>query len=101
VADAVPLLEQAAAIDPNHEQVNFRLGLAYLRAGRREEAYKSFLLVHRLYPRDWPATLHLALLHAAADQPEPARQFLAEALREGGPAAREMAAGYPALKALL
>jgi tetratricopeptide (TPR) repeat protein len=99
--DAVKLLEQAAAIDPNHEQVNLRLGLAYLRAGRGEDAYKSFLLVHRLYPHDWQATLHLALLHAAAQQPDQARQLLAEALAEGGAAARAMAAGYPPLKALL
>lgn len=101
VEQAIPLLEQAAGLDPNHEQVNLRLGLAYLEAGRGEDAYRSLLLVRRLYPANWEATLHLALLHAAAEQPDQARRLLAEALEQGGAAARAQAANYPALRALL
>ena len=75
--------------------------MAYLRLGRAEEAYKSFLLVRRLYPANWRAPLGLAVLHAGSGQPEPARKFLDEALSNGGRAARAEVAGYPVLQALL
>jgi tetratricopeptide (TPR) repeat protein len=99
--EAIQLLEQAGAISPNHELVNVRLGLAYLQAGRAEDSYRSLLLVRRLYPQNWVAPLGLAVLHAASDQPEPARRFLDDALRLGGDAARQTAGGYPVLESYL
>jgi len=99
--EAVRLLEQAARLQPDHELVNTGLGMAYLHKGRNEEAYKSFLLVRRLYPQNWVATLGLALLHAGSDQPEKARELLDEALRLGGDAARTEAGNYPILEELL
>jgi tetratricopeptide (TPR) repeat protein len=99
--EAIGLLEQAGALSPNHELVNVRLGLAYLQAGRGEDSYRSLLLVRRLYPQNWVAPLGLAVLHAASDQPEPARRFLDDALRLGGDAARQTAGSYPVLESYL
>ena len=101
VGEAIPLLEQAAALAPDHEAVGASLGMAYLLAGRNEEAYKSLLLVRRLYPRNWIAPLGLSLLHAGANEKAKARELLAEALRLGGATARAEAGNYSILKDLL
>ncbi len=102
--EAILLLEQAARLEPNHEQVhllvvgleqvNLRLGLAYLDAGRGEEAYQALLLVRRLYPTNWAGTLGLAVLHARAqelDQGAPPRG--AGAGRRGGARRRRRVPG--------
>ena len=47
------VLEEAARLQPNHEQVSVALGIAYLQVNRGEDAFKSFLLVRRLYPNDF------------------------------------------------
>ena len=101
MAEAIPFLEQAAAIEPDHEAVGGGLGMAYLLAGRNQEAFKSLLLVRRLYPRNWIAPLGLSLLHAGAGETDKARELLTEALRLGGPAARAEAGNYAILKDLL
>lgn len=101
VDEAIELLEDAAALQPNHEIVMTRLGFAYLRQGRNEEGYRSLLLVRRLYPANWEATLGLAALAAASGQEEQARGLLNDALRLGGDAARRQAASYQALEELL
>ncbi len=99
--EAIGHLERAAAVAPNHQQVNVRLGLAYLNAGRGQDAYRSFLLVRRLYPDNWVAPLGLAVVYAANDQPERARELLAEAIAGGAAAARQMASSYPVLESYL
>ena len=96
--EAIALLEEAAELEPNHEQVNLQLGYAYLDANRGQDAFRRFLLVRRLHPDNWSATLGLAVVHAGAQEDGPARERLAEALRLGGPAAQQMAAGFPALQ---
>ena len=96
--EAIALLEEAAELEPNHEQVNLRLGYAYLDADRGQDAFRRFLLVRRLHPGNWAATLGLAVLHAGAQEEGPARERLAEALRLGGAAAQQMAAGFPVLE---
>ncbi|MFQ5525123.1 MAG: tetratricopeptide repeat protein [Thermoanaerobaculia bacterium] len=101
VDGAIGHLEAAASLAPNHEQVNLRLGLAYLEAGRGEDAFRSFLLVRRLYPANWAAPMGLAILHAANDRPQEARKLLAASIRLGGATAREAARGYPVLQAYL
>jgi tetratricopeptide (TPR) repeat protein len=97
---AVTLLEEAARLQPNHEQVTVRLGMAYLRAGRAEDSHRSFLLVRRLYPQNWVAPLGLALVFAANEQPDEAKKHLGEAVRLGGDRARQAASGYPLLEKL-
>ncbi len=98
--EAIELLEKAGKVQPNHELVNIRLGMAYLRRGRNQDAYRSFLLVRRLYPDNWFAPIGLALLHAAADDTELAQRHLDDALKLGGDPARTAAAGYPILREL-
>lgn len=71
--------------------------MAYLREGRNQDAYRTFLLVRRLHPQNWAAPLGLAVLHAASDDPESAQRLLDEAIDRGGAAAREAANRYPAL----
>ena len=77
------------------------LGLAYLEANRGEDAFRTFTLVRRLYPENWIAPLGLAVLHAASQRPETARELLDEAFRLGGNQARQTAAQYPALAGLI
>jgi predicted Zn-dependent protease len=101
IDDAIPLLQQAAAVRPNHELLNVTLGTAYLLAGRGEDAYKSFLLGRRLYPANRGAPLELAVLHARAKQPDEARHSLDVALELGGTAARQRAGAFPVLQPLL
>ena len=84
VPEAIKLLEQASALSPNHELVHERLGMAYLASGRGEDAYRSFLLVRRLYPKNWEAPLGLAVLQVSANHPDQARRELEDALRLGG-----------------
>ena len=95
---AVKLLEEAARLQPNHEQVTVRLGMAYLRAGRAEDAHRSFLLVRRLYPENWVAPLGLSLVFAANEQPDVAKKHLDEAVKLGGERAKQAASGYPLLE---
>jgi hypothetical protein len=92
---------EAAVLQPNHELVSLSLAGAYLRNGRNEDAYKSFLLVRRLYPGNWEAPLGMAVLHAAADQKGQVKPLLGDALRLGGQAAWARTAGYPILRELL
>ncbi len=99
--EAIPRLERAAMIDPNHQQVNATLGMAYLAAGRNQDAFRSFLLVRRLYPENWAAALGLSILAAASGQEDRARELLADALEHGGAAARQQAASYPVLEGVL
>jgi tetratricopeptide (TPR) repeat protein len=100
VDEAITLLEEAARIHPNHELVSVQSGVAYLRAGRNQDAHRSFLLVRRLYPQNWIAPLGLAAIMAASDQPDQARAHLEEAYTLGGDAARNEAANWPVLSDL-
>ena len=99
--EGIAMLEAAAALQPNHEAANATLAMAYLRKGRNQDAYRSFLLVRRLYPQNWVAPLGLAVLHAASEDPEGARKLLGEALDLGGEAARVEATRYPVLSEAL
>ncbi len=101
IDEGIAMLEEAATLQPNHEAANATLAMAYLRKGRNQDAYRSFLLVRRLYPRNWVAPLGLAVLHAASEDSEGARELLGEALDLGGEAARTEAARYPALSEVL
>jgi len=54
-----------------------------------------------LYPKNWAATVGLAVLHARAEEIDTAKKLLAEALQRGGEEVRATAAGFPILKELL
>jgi tetratricopeptide (TPR) repeat protein len=97
IEEAVKLLEAAAAVEPNHELVNLRLGYALLALGRGEDAYRRLLLVRRLHPKNWEAALGLAALHAGAGQEAQAQGLFTEALELGGAAAWQRAGDLPAL----
>ncbi len=101
IDEGIAMLEEAAALQPNHEAANATLAMAYLRRGRNEDAYRCFQVVRRLYELIWVAPLGLAVLHAASEDPEGARKFLGEAIALGGEAARTEAARYPALSEVL
>src|SRR6185503_8974913 len=88
-------------LQPNHEQVNVRLGMAYLAAERGQDAYKALLLVKRLYPRNWAALVGLAVLHARTKELDAAKALLEDALALGGDEARALAGELPVLQDLL
>ena len=77
------------------------LGLAYIAAGRGEDAECVLRLATRLAPGNWAALVGLEALRVAAERPDAARALLAEALAPGAADARAMAASFPALVALL
>ena len=87
-------------IRPDSEPVHASLGMAYLLEGRNEDAYKTFVLVRRLYPRNWIGPFGLALLHAGSGDAAKAKELLDEALRLGGDLAREEAARYDVLEGI-
>ena len=101
VKEAVTLLEEAAALQPNHEQVNLQLGFAHAAQGDSETAFRSFVLVRRLYPANWAASVGLALVNAQVGQADEARVHLAEALALGGDAARAAAGDFAPLAPFL
>ncbi len=75
--------------------------MAYLRQGRNQEAYRSMVLVRRLYPGNWMAPLGLAVLQAGAGNRDTARPLLVEALDLGGDTARAEAEANPILSEML
>ena len=83
------------------QEAGSKQGLTYLNAGRGQDAYRCLLLVRRLHPENWTATVGLAALHARAQETDQARELLAEALQRGGDDARAFAAGFPVLAPLL
>ncbi len=97
VADAIPLFEEAKTLQPNHELVNTWLGLAYLREGRNEDAHRCLLLVRRLHPANWHATIGLAAILAGAGNEAEAKALRDDAVQSGGAAAEQFAASFPAL----
>ncbi|HKI85346.1 MAG TPA: tetratricopeptide repeat protein, partial [Thermoanaerobaculia bacterium] len=101
VDEAIKLLKEAANIDPNKEQVAVTLGMAYLRKGQNQDAYRSLLLVERLYPDNWVARLGLAALYASVHRDKEAKKELDTALQLGGKAAYAQASGYRPLVPLL
>lgn len=95
--DAIKLFEEAKQIQPNHELVNTWLGLAYLREEQVEDAHRCLLLVRRLHPSNWHATIGLASILKGVGNDAEAEALFEDALREGGEAAKAFAAGFPNL----
>ena len=101
LGSGIVYLEQAAALNPNHEQVLVRLGFAYLAALRGDDARRSLLVVRRLYPQNWTASIGLAVLAVRAGEPEEAQTLLTAGLEAGGDAARGLASEFPLLASFL
>ncbi len=95
--EAAKALEAAADLEPDHSQTLVHLGLAYLRTANLAEANRAFAACRLLEPGNWQALLGLAAIAAQEKQSQRAEQLLAEAIRLGGPEAREAAGTFPAL----
>jgi tetratricopeptide (TPR) repeat protein len=80
---AVESLEAAAKLSDDLPRLHFSLGVAYLRAGRNQEALRAFEHELKRMPRDYWTLYYLAFLHDAEGQLEAAceRAQLALALQ--------------------
>ena len=101
VAAATRASSRRRRSSPSTSRSTSASGGAYLAAGRRQDAFRSFLRVRRLYPESWRAAIGLALIHAGRGRQEQARELLADALEHGGGEARSRAAELPPLAPLL
>jgi tetratricopeptide (TPR) repeat protein len=82
---AVESLEAAAKLSDDLPRLHFSLGVAYLRAGRNQEAIRAFERELLRLPRDYWTLYYLAFLHDAEGQLDAARERarLALALQPG------------------
>jgi tetratricopeptide (TPR) repeat protein len=84
-AEAVPLLERAAAINPNSAQVRFRLGTALAKLGRDEAAATQLAHAVRLEPKNAATRYVLARTYQKLGRKELAQEQLqaSQQLRAG------------------
>lgn len=78
-AEAVPLLQQAAAESPDYEPAHFNLALALAAVGQQEQALSEYETSVRLRPADFKAQGALALALQEADRPNDALDHFREA----------------------
>jgi tetratricopeptide (TPR) repeat protein len=71
---AVESLESAAKLSDDLPRLHFSLGVAYLRAGRNQEAIRAFERELKRMPRDYWTLYYLAFLHDAEGQLDAARE---------------------------
>jgi tetratricopeptide (TPR) repeat protein len=71
---AVESLEAAAKFSDDLPRLQFSLGVAYLRAGRNQEALRAFEHELKRMPRDYWTLYYLAFLHDAEGQLDAARE---------------------------
>jgi tetratricopeptide (TPR) repeat protein len=71
---AVESLEAAAKFSDDLPRLHFSLGVAYLRAGRNQEALRAFEHELKRMPRDYWTLYYLAFLHDAEGQLDAARE---------------------------
>lgn len=71
---AVEALEAAAKLSDDLPRLHFSLGVAYLRAGRNQEALRAFERELRRLPRDYWTLYYLAFLSDAEGQLDAARE---------------------------
>jgi len=71
---AAESLEAAAKLSDDLPRLHFSLGVAYLRAGRNQEAIRAFERELRRMPRDYWTLYYLAFLHDAEGQLDAARE---------------------------
>lgn len=78
---AIPRLERALELRPDHVKTNGSLGLALMAAGRPAEAATRFARVLERYPNDQDTRINLAVAFLNADRPLDALRELGEVLR--------------------
>jgi Flp pilus assembly protein TadD len=71
---------EAISLDPKYVKAQNNLGVAYLNAGRLEEATKALQIALAEDPRNVESMVNLALVHKAAGRPADARQLLLRAV---------------------
>jgi tetratricopeptide (TPR) repeat protein len=71
---AVEALEAAAKLSDDLPRLHFSLGVAYLRAGRNQEALRAFERELRRLPRDYWTLYYLAFLNDAEGKLDAARE---------------------------
>lgn len=79
-AEAIPLLERAAAIDPDHARTQLNLGMALQLEERTSEAIVALRQAVRLDPQLAEAWNNLGYVLTAAKQPEEAMEAYRKAL---------------------
>ncbi len=89
--EALGLLNQALALDPQHERSLFYLGLVYLGKENPKKAIEPLENVHQLRPNDLNIQHHLGVAHFAAGNYDKAHPFL-ETVYENNPDTENM--GY-------
>ena len=89
--EALGLLNQALALDPQHERSLFYLGLVYLGKKNPEKAIPPLETVHQLRPDDLNIQHHLGVAYFAAGHYDKAHPYL-ETVYENNPDAENM--GY-------
>lgn len=77
-AEALPLLEKAARLDPGLERAHLDLGILYADAGRREEALQQLTLAAKLAPSDVNVHWRLGKLYMAMGKRDEARAEFAK-----------------------
>lgn len=77
---AAEALDRARAFDPQDPIVNFGLGNLHLVAGRKHEAYQSFLATRRRAPNFAPNYHYLGYLFRLCDMMDEAKQAVAVAI---------------------
>lgn len=82
--EALNLLNQAIALDPQHERSLFYKGLVYLAQKKPQEAIEPLETIHQLQPNDLDIQHHLGVAYFAAGNYEKAQPLL-EATYENNP----------------
>jgi Flp pilus assembly protein TadD len=80
LADAIPMLEQAAALDPRLGPARFNLALAYEDAGERDRAEREYLAAIQALPNDPVPRINLAMLYLDTDRLDEAADQLRAAV---------------------
>ncbi len=80
--EAMALLDQALALDPQHERSLFYKGVVHLAQKRPEIAIGYLETVHRLRPADLDIKKHLGIAHFAVGDYDRAKPFLDEVYKQ-------------------
>ena len=77
--------EEAAWLDPENDEIQFNLGVAYLSMGDFEQAINNFTKAIELKPGQPDTYGNRAVAHAAIGEDEKSEADVAEAIRLGAP----------------
>jgi tetratricopeptide (TPR) repeat protein len=92
--DAIPLLERAAALEPENAAIHLNLGISYRGASRYEDARREYNRVLELEPENVEPTLNLAILVGDYLKQFEEAVTLYETYRDGGGTHAALVDGY-------